>query len=576
MKSIRLCWLLALVSGLWGFVPNLGAQNQTPPPFRIGINFAFAYETNVGVGTVISNLAGLGVKGIRHCNPSDQNWLSVQANATADFNFTVADPVFFNTNGLIPLATLYEDPNPNGPAVGLQVPWIVGSGFSFTPTELAYASNYVKAVVTHNQAATHLWEISNEVSGKTNRPNSLSPEDFAAYLVTNRTWIKAFDPQASVVLPGCLGSLGLPVTNGPTWLRQVFTALTALGTNGFDVVNYHDYKPWWALPVQYDAYYAVMKEFNQTNLPVWVTESASAYTNAGSGPVVVYAGEDQQAADVWRRSCLLFGKGVSLWIWHSFYSSSNSNFAFQGLLSPLPEAKKKKSWHAFHLLTQTIEGFQSAHLLQSGNATTNLLTGGDGQWAVQFDWSDGTRRYVAWSNTNLNYTLTQLDTNAAPYRITRVVPATISADGETVTFAITTNNLTGTSLTLSGTNLPVLVESTLSPYQIWANTRIANATLRDTSSDPDGDGQNNYAEYLAGTNPMDNQSVFKLTQIQAESGHWRIYWNAVTNRTYSIQTSTALPAFTTSQTNVVGTNTTMSWLDTNVYSAPTYYRLVIP
>jgi hypothetical protein len=454
------------------------------------------------------------------------------------------------------------------------VPWILGSGFNFTSNELYYASNYVSGVVSRYTNATHLWELSNEVSGITNRPKSLPPDAFAAFLITNRNWIHAVDPQAQVLLPGCLGGFNLPFTNSYNWLR---TVLTNGGAAGFDVMNYHDYKSWWVLPYDYEGYRAVLAEFNLTNLPIWITECASASTNAGFGNVAPYASEDQQAADVWRRSCVLFGRGASAWFWHSLYSSTNANgFAYQGLLTPgsaTPAAQKKKSWHAFKLLVQKVEGFSTATGLSIFTNQTDNLTGGGGQWAVRFDWNDGTRRYVVWSGTNLNYTLTNLDTNAGPYRVTTVVPATLATDGETATFTITTNSLVGTSLTLTGTNLPVVVESALSLFQIWANTRIPNAALRGQADDPDGDGQNNYAEFLAGTDPNNAASVFKLTGISRAGANWRIYWSSTSNKAYSVQRGTTLPNFSTLQTNLSATPPTNSWLDTNAGGSTLFYRV---
>ncbi len=562
-----------------GYFSTVSAQTQ--PPFRIGLNFAFIGATNAAtVAATFTNLTPLGLRGTRHSNPGDANWLHIHP-STNSYDFTNTDLIFFNTNGVMPLATLYEDPNPSGgmiPNPGLQVPWQTNvTGFSFTSNELYFAFSYVSNVVSHYTNATHLWEIANEVSGITNRPRSLPPNAFAAYMVTNWNWIHAVDPQAQVVLPGCLGGYGLPFTNNYVWLRTLLTNINLLGSPGFDVMNYHDYKSWWVLTTNFDNYRAVLAEFNLTNLPIWITECSSASTNAGFGNVVPYASEDQQAADVWRRSCLLFGRGASVWFWHSLYSSTNnSGFAYQGLLTPLtaiPPGQKKKSWHSFKLLVEKIEGFQSAKTLQLGICGTNNLVGGDGQWAMQFDWSDGTRRFVAWSGTNLNYTLTGLDSNASPYRVTTVVPNTLSTSGETATFTVTTNAVTGNLLALTGTNLPVVVESTLSLFQIWANAHIPNASLRGQTNDPDGDGQNNYAEFLAGTEPNDANSVFKLTGISREAANWRIYWSSASNKVYSVLRAPALTNFSTLQTNLPATPPTNSWLDTNTGNAALFYRV---
>ena len=575
MKTWR-TWLgVGLLAMGIGFSPDASAETQ--PPFRIGLNFAFIGGSNAAtVSAIFTNITPLGLRGTRHSNPGDANWLQIHP-STNTYNFTNTDLIFFNTNGVMPIGTLYEDPNPtNGLNPGLQVPWLGGTGFNFTSNELVQASNYVTTVVSHYTNATHLWEIANEVSGITNRPRSLPPDAFAAYLVTNRNWIRAVDPQAQVLLPGCLGGFGLPFTNNYVWLRQVLTSLNSLGAQGFDVMNYHDYKSWWVLPIDYDGYRSVLAEFNLTNMPIWITECSSASTNGNPNTFVPYASEDQQAADVWRRSCVLFGKGASVWFWHSLYSDPLGNFANQGLLTPNSTntpAQKKKSWHAFKLLVEKVEGFQSATLLQLGNVTTNNASGGGGQWAVQFDWSDNTRRYVVWSGTNLNYMLTNLDSNASPYRVTTVVPATLASGGEVATFTIATNAVAGISLLLTGTNLPVLVESTLTPFQIWANTHIPDAAQRGETNDADGDGQNNYAEYLADTDPNNADSVFKLTGISPEGANWRIYWSSASNKVYSVLRATSVPDFSAQQTNLFATPPTNSWLDTNTSGPSLYYRV---
>jgi hypothetical protein len=210
-------------------------------------------------------------------------------------------------------------------------------------------------------------------------------------------------------------------------------------------------------------------------MPIWISECSSASVAGNPQTVAPYASEDQQAADVWRRSCVLFGKGATAWCWHSLYSSPSGNFANQGLLTPgtaNPAGQKKKSWHSFKLLCANLENFATATQLALGNVTTNNASGGDGQWAVRFDWADGTRRFVAWSGTNLNFTLTNLATNS--YRITTVVPATISSDGETATFTVVTNTPVAGSLALtSSTNFPVLVESLVLPSPVITNAALA-------------------------------------------------------------------------------------------------------
>jgi hypothetical protein len=121
---------------------------------------------------------------------------------------------------------------------------------------------------------------------------------------------------------------------------------------------------------------------------------------------------------------------------------------------------------------------------------------------VRFDWADGTRRYVVWSGTNLNHTLTNLTAN--PYRVTTVVPATLSSDGETATFTVVTNTPASGSLALSGANLPVLVESTVPVAPV-----ITSATM-------DASGTT-----LNGTGPTaETYRVFATTDVTLPFANW--------------------------------------------------------
>jgi hypothetical protein len=62
------------------------------------------------------------------------------------------------------------------------------------------------------------------------------------------------------------------------------------------------------------------------------------------------------------------------------------------------------------------------------------------------------------------------------------------------------------------------------------------------AADPDGDGQSNLQEYLAGTDPNNAASVFKITSIVRSPGLTALTWNAVPTHYYAIQTNSSLSA----------------------------------
>ena len=60
----------------------------------------------------------------------------------------------------------------------------------------------------------------------------------------------------------------------------------------------------------------------------------------------------------------------------------------------------------------------------------------------------------------------------------------------------------------------------------------------DPNDDPDHDGMSNYAEFWAGTNPLDSNSVLKIENVQVLPGEpIRITWRSVAGKNYSVQCS---------------------------------------
>jgi hypothetical protein len=59
----------------------------------------------------------------------------------------------------------------------------------------------------------------------------------------------------------------------------------------------------------------------------------------------------------------------------------------------------------------------------------------------------------------------------------------------------------------------------------------------DALSDADGDGQNNRAEFIAGTNPQDGVSRFGVRSVTRSAGMLRLVWSSVPGKTYQIESS---------------------------------------
>jgi hypothetical protein len=97
------------------------------------------------------------------------------------------------------------------------------------------------------------------------------------------------------------------------------------------------------------------------------------------------------------------------------------------------------------------------------------------------------------------------------------------------------------------------------------------------TADPDGDGMNNRAEYIAGTDPTDASSVLEIQSVTAPPGA-TIRFRAVANRTYTIQFTDALGAMPWQTLNSFvarATDRNETWIDSG-YSSNRVYRLVSP
>lgn len=68
----------------------------------------------------------------------------------------------------------------------------------------------------------------------------------------------------------------------------------------------------------------------------------------------------------------------------------------------------------------------------------------------------------------------------------------------------------------------------------WERVYFSSSTAASRSADTDGDRHNNYAEYIAGTDPTDSNSVFSLVDLRRDDNNTVLRWSSVRDRTYSI------------------------------------------
>jgi hypothetical protein len=92
--------------------------------------------------------------------------------------------------------------------------------------------------------------------------------------------------------------------------------------------------------------------------------------------------------------------------------------------------------------------------------------------------------------------------------------------------------------------------------------------------DTDGDGMNDYAEILAGTNPQDANSVLRITGLA--NGNQLVVWDSVAGRSYQVLATTNLdqPMQVTSP-NIEASGPSSFYFDTAPDAKSKFYRVQI-
>jgi hypothetical protein len=115
------------------------------------------------------------------------------------------------------------------------------------------------------------------------------------------------------------------------------------------------------------------------------------------------------------------------------------------------------------------------------------------------------------------------------------------------------------------------------------SSRISYAWLQqyglplDDSTDTDGDGMNNWQEWIAGTDPTSADSVLRLQPPAVALPGLVLRWSSDTSHTYFVESATNLDgpqAFSLLGTNIPGLAGTTTYTDTSALSQPAvFYRV---
>jgi fibronectin-binding autotransporter adhesin len=85
--------------------------------------------------------------------------------------------------------------------------------------------------------------------------------------------------------------------------------------------------------------------------------------------------------------------------------------------------------------------------------------------------------------------------------------------------------------------LTVTNGSGLDPFTEWQSRYFTctNCPQAAASADPDGDGQNNFAEYLAGTSPTNSMSTLRIIALSRQGNDMKVTWMTVGGKTNALQ-----------------------------------------
>lgn len=362
---MKYIFLLCLGSSLF-----LNAWSQ--PFLRMCINFPMRNPEAASIAAYMSLVSASNAQIARQLTFGDVVWHQVEP-VDNQWDFVYTDSVFLDFTGIHYVGTLYSMFLPD--TIGYQVPWKASSNPGnpacrwIAVRDSNDTKQYLDTLIKRYGNAIHYWELGNEVENH-GYPRVFPLPQLVQFFSYNYRWIKSGDADAKVIIPSFIGTYGVPMQSKFDWLRSFFTLG---GGNYIDIIGYHDYNLWWTLPLHIDSILSIRNNFGYQLKPVWLTESSVSSTFTPITPF--YTSIDEQAADVWRRSCLAWSKGIDLYFWHSMWSSGPpSEWQEFGLADHF--GTKKKSFHSYNLLAGELLDFSSAELISHGVINDDNASGG--------------------------------------------------------------------------------------------------------------------------------------------------------------------------------------------------------
>lgn len=208
----------------------------------------------------------------------------------------------------------------------------------------------------------------------------------------------------------------------------------------------------------------------------------------------------------------------------------NDSIQLQAQLTPANGTIRNVVWQSSNTEVATVDKFGIATALKPGEATISL-----------YSWDDARPLAAGASST--------LDTTGIQQQVTlQVNPPLINTDADS-----------------DGID------------DSWENAYFYNLTTVNDASDHDKDGISDLKEFLAGTNPTDPSSSFRIN-IEATSGpsdYFDLSWPSASGRSYSVMTATDLTkSWTVLESGIAPTPPVNSY-ETDISSSSAFYQIVI-
>ncbi|MCW1930661.1 MAG: hypothetical protein KIH62_005150 [Candidatus Kerfeldbacteria bacterium] len=397
---------------------------------RFGLNFirfynddSAALEEGTTPSAVDSDFSALGIDTFRQITSADLLWELVEAREDT-FDFANADGVLKTTTHK-PIVDLFSYQLADS-----TTPWEMLQGDdTVEPTLTQEAEDYVVAVVERYKDDVKFWEIGNEMAHwELEQPGVFPVADQARWLKAVSDIIREHDDNAVILLPGLIS---ITEDNVDDWLEEV---VHTVGSDWFDVVNYHYYGRWQGFAVARDALQNLSEELDISDKLFWQTETGTSSDPTNTTRTNYPNSTDQQAADIFRRAMLAYDAGDEVIMWHTYIGNDDDGEAFRYFGVVNEDMSKQPAYYTVQLLTDEITKFTQI---------TRDETASD-QFVYDIERPNGSHAYVAWD--------AQTSTMTVPSDVSEMTSVVPNSNGTFTWTSVTPGE------TISLTDIPVLMK----------------------------------------------------------------------------------------------------------------------